>query len=73
MMKGCRLNCYEMSGIKGRVRVARKCWPSHVNALKNLQDEILEIKLIKEALDKESVRNLRWPYNINPNCVFVRN
>ena len=33
----------------------QKCWLAHVNSLKkelNLQDKILEIKLIKEALDK---------------------
>ena len=40
---------------KGR---PRKCWLAHVNSLKkelNLQDEVLESKLIKEALDKRDV------------------
>ena len=55
----------------------RKCWLAHVNSLRkefNLQDKMLEIKLIKEALDKRySVRNLRWHGDINPNYVFIRN
>ena len=54
----------------------RKCWLAHVNFLKkelNLQDKTLEIKLILEAPDKKSVRDLRWLYNINPNCMFIRN
>ena len=44
----------EWNKVKSRGR-PRKCWLSHVNSLKkelNLQDKVLEIKLIKEALDK---------------------
>ena len=54
----------------------QKCQLARVNFLKNkfsVHDKILEIQLIEEALDKSGVRKLRWPYNINSNCVFTRN
>ena len=44
----------ELDKVKGKGH-PRKCWLAHVNYLKkelNLQEKILEIKLIKEALDK---------------------
>ena len=30
----------------------------------------MEIKQSKEALYKGELRSLRWPYNINQNCVY---
>ena len=39
----------------------------------DLQDRVLEIKLIKKALDKKSVEGLQWAYDINPNCEFIWN
>ena len=44
----------EWNKVKSRGR-PRKCWLSHINSLKkelNLQDDVLEIKLMREALDK---------------------
>ena len=54
----------------------RRSWFAKVEFLKkelSLQDQILDIKLIKKPLIKESVRSLKWPYNINPNCEFIGN
>ena len=45
-------NEWDKAKSKGR---PRKCWLAHVNSLSkelDLQDKILEIKLIKEALDR---------------------
>ena len=44
----------EWDKVKSKGR-PRKCWLAHVNSLRkelNLQDKILDIKLIKEAIDK---------------------
>ena len=35
----------------------------------DLQDIVLDVKLIKEALHKLKVKILSQPYSINPNCV----
>ena len=54
----------------------RKSWLALVEFLKKekgLQDQILDIKLIKKHLIKESVKSLKWHYNINPNCEFMGN
>ena len=58
---------------KGR---PRKSWLGQMDLLKkelDLQDKVLDIELIKKPLIKESMRSLKWPYNINPNCEFIRN
>ena len=70
-----KLLANEWDKVKSKGR-PRKCWLARVNSLRkelDLQDKILEKKLIKEALTEESVRNLRWLCVINPNCVFIRN
>ena len=37
-----------------------------------LQEQVLDVKIIKEAFDKrESVMSLKWTYNINPNYEFI--
>ena len=43
-----------------------ECWLVQLNLLKKelkLQDKVLAVKLIREGLAKESVRNLKWSYN----------
>ena len=70
-----KLLANEWDKVKSKGR-PRKCWLAHVNSLRkelDLQDKILERKLIKKPLTEESVRNLRWLCVINPNCVFIRN
>ena len=38
---------------------------------RDLYEKVPAIKLIKKPLRKQSARNLRWPYNMSPNCMFI--
>ena len=54
----------------------RKSWIAQVEFYKKRigsQDQVLDTKLIKKGLEKESVKSLKWAYNINPYCEIIRN
>ena len=58
---------------KGRPRI---CWLAHVNSLKkglNLEDKILEIRLIKEALDNREWEDFEMALRHKSKLGVIRN
>ena len=70
-----KLLTYEWNKVK-YISCPRKSWLGQVDFLRKelgLQDEALDIELIKNSSQQKSVRSTKWLYNINPNCHFIRN
>ena len=67
-----------MSGIRSSVKAALEnpgllTWTFKRKNCMGLKNQVMEIKLIQKSLIKESMKNSKWPYNINSNCEHIGN